>query len=75
MNSQSKDPLDLSVVDLKNPEERRQFLEALIKEGSERARQAVAELKAKGLIDADGKRVSNELPEDMRPDSPTDVGG
>lgn len=74
MDKEHKDPLDLSVVDLNNAEERRRFLEVAIKEGGERSKRAYEELRALGLIDADGRPVSTELPEDMRPDAGTDVG-
>lgn len=69
------DPLDITAVDLKNPEDRRRFLEAAIKEGSERSLEAFDRLRTKGLIDLERRRVSKELPEDMRPDAKTDVGG
>ena len=75
MNNENKDPLDLSVVNLKDPEQRRRFLEAAIKEGSERSKRAVEELQAKGIMDENGRVIPTELPPDMRPDSDTDVGG
>jgi hypothetical protein len=76
MNNESKDdPLDLSVVDLKNPEERKRFLAALQEEGGRRAKEAVEKLQALGILDENGKVIPSDLPEDMRPNAERDFGG
>lgn len=39
----------------------------------ERVRAAVANLKARGILDAQGRRINKDLPPDMRDDSNTDL--
>jgi hypothetical protein len=39
----------------------------------ERIRKAVEDLEARGIIDAQGRVLTDEWPADMRPDSKTDV--
>lgn len=39
----------------------------------ERVRAAVADLKARGILDAQGRRVNKDLPPDMREGSKTDL--
>jgi hypothetical protein len=75
MNNENKDPLDLSVIDLKHPEERRRFLAALQEEGGHRAKEAVEKLQALGILDQNGRVIPTELPEDMRPNAERDFGG
>ena len=40
-----------------------------------RIKEAVSRLQRMGIIDAEGRRLSKELPPDMREDSLTDFGG
>jgi hypothetical protein len=41
----------------------------------ENVKKAVRELQAKGIIDAQGKRIGTSLPDDMREGSDRDFGG
>ena len=41
----------------------------------ERVKAAVRELQAKGVIDAEGRRIRQDLPPDMRADAARDFGG
>ena len=41
----------------------------------ERVKRAVRELQEKGIIDAQGRRIRTDLPEDMREGSDRDFGG
>ena len=41
----------------------------------ERVKAAARELQAKGIVDEHGKRIRQDLPPDMRPDSERDFGG
>jgi hypothetical protein len=41
----------------------------------DRVKSAVAELKRKGIIDVEGKRIRQGLPPDMQEDSERDFGG
>ena len=47
----------------------------LLEGAGERIRAAVADLRARGIIDAQGNRIRTDLPEDMREDSDCDFGG
>ena len=42
---------------------------------AERIHADVAELQRLGIIDAEGRRISNELPADMQPGAERDFGG
>lgn len=44
-------------------------------EAETRIKDAVRRLQQKGVIDGQGRRLSRELPPDMREDSTTDFGG
>ena len=44
-------------------------------EAVERVKAAVLELQAKGIIDAQGHRIRQDLPPDMQPDADRDFGG
>lgn len=41
----------------------------------ERVKAAVRELQIKGIIDAEGRRIRQDLPPDMRADADRDFGG
>ncbi len=41
----------------------------------ERAKEAVRRLQAAGIIDAEGRRIRNDLPRDMQEDQDRDFGG
>ena len=42
---------------------------------AERIHADVIELRRRGLIDAEGRRISTELPDDMKPGAQRDFGG
>jgi hypothetical protein len=67
--------LTLETVNFNNPTEVNTFLEQVMDEGMRRVRAEGAELRAKGLMDADGKLLVTELPPDMREGSERDFGG
>ena len=67
--------LKLETVDFGNTEEVDAFLEQIMSEGIRRVRSESAELQAKGLMDADGNLLTEELPSDMREGSERDFGG
>ena len=62
--------LKLETVDFGNTEEVDAFLEQVMSEGIRRVRSESAELQAKGLMDADGNLLTEELPSDPFPLSP-----
>jgi len=67
--------LTLETVNFNNPTEVNTFLEQVMDEGIRRVRAEGAELRAKGLMGADGKLLVTELPPDMREGSERDFGG
>ena len=67
--------LTLETIDSTNEEEMDTFLDQVIKAGMKKVRAETAELQARGILDSEGKLVSRELPEDMRPGSGLDFGG
>jgi hypothetical protein len=44
-------------------------------EGVERVKAAVVQLQRKGIVDAEGRRIRQDLPPDMRLDSEREFGG
>lgn len=56
-------------VDLENPAEVAAFNKELQRKAGERIHAAVKKLKNAGIIDERGRRISKELPPDMRPGS------
>jgi hypothetical protein len=67
--------LTLESVDFGNRAEVHAFLEQVMDEGMRRVAIEGAELRAKGLMDAEGKLLVTELPLDMREGSERDFGG
>ncbi len=67
--------LTLETVDFENHKEVETFLGQVMAEGMRRVRAEGAELRAKGLMDADGKTLVTDLPPDMREGSERDFGG
>jgi hypothetical protein len=67
--------LTLESVDFDNRTEVNAFLDEVMDEGMRRVRAEGAELRAMGLMDADGKLLVTELPPDMREGSDRDFGG
>jgi len=67
--------LTLETVDFENRAEVNAFLDQVMDEGMRRVRAEGAELRARGLMDADGKLLVTELPPDMREGSERDFGG
>ncbi len=67
--------LTLETVNFDDPREVNTFLEQVMAEGLRRVRAEGAELRAEGLVDADGNLVVTELPPDMREGSDRDFGG
>ncbi len=65
----------LETVDFRNREEVNRFPERVMAEGLVKARAEIAELQARGLMDAGGKLLVTELPADMREGSDRDFGG
>lgn len=59
-------PASWETVDLTNTEAAGQFFQELEQKADQRIRAAVAGQKARGIVDASGKRVKRELPEAMR---------
>ena len=68
-------PLTLETVDFGNPAEVDAFLQQVMAAGMVRVRAELAELKARGLMDENGKLLNTELPPDMREGSDRDFGG
>ena len=67
--------LTLETVDSSNKEEMDAFLAQVMEAGMLRVRAEMAELQARGLMDSEGRLITSELPEDMRPGSGLDFGG
>ena len=67
--------LRLETVNFDDPKEVDAFLAQVIAEGMKGVRAETAELQAKGLMDAEGNLLTDELPEDMREGSQRDFGG
>jgi hypothetical protein len=62
--------LTLDTVDFNNRAQVNAFLEQVTDEGMRRVRAEGAELRANGLMDAEGKLLVTELPSDVRRLSP-----
>lgn len=67
--------LTLETVDFENRAEVNAFLDRVMDEGMRLVRAEGAELRARGLMDADGKLLVTDLPPDMREGSERDFGG
>ena len=67
--------LTLETVDFEDRGEVDTFLGQVMAEGMLRVQAEGAELRAKGLMDANGKLLVTELPPDMREGSERDFGG
>jgi hypothetical protein len=67
--------LTLETVDFDDRKEVDAFLGQVMAEGIRRVRAESAELRAKGLMDGDGKLLVTELPSDMQEGSERDFGG
>jgi hypothetical protein len=67
--------LTLETVDFEDRAEVNAFLDQVMDEGMRRVQAEGAELRAGGLLDADGKLLVAELPPDMREGSERDFGG
>lgn len=61
-------------VDVDNDAEMREFLRQEEERARERAADAVRHLHEQGIIDAQGRRVRKDVPEDMREGSECDLG-
>ena len=57
------------------PEELAEARRLEIDRAEERIHKAVRRLRERGIIDANGRRIHPDVPEDMREDSGTDFGG
>jgi hypothetical protein len=67
--------LTLETVDFGNTAEVDAFLAEVMSEGIRRVQSESAELQAKGLLDAVGNLLTDELPSDMHEGSERDFGG
>jgi hypothetical protein len=61
-----QEPATWETVDLDEPGAAAKFFHELEQQADQRIRAAVAGQKARGIIDASGKRVKSELPKQMR---------
>lgn len=71
--TQEKDHLTAAEVDPDDPAQVARLRKRRLARGRELAGQAIAKLKAAGILDASGRRVRKDLPPDMLPGSKTDV--
>ena len=67
--------LTIETVDLDDKREMNAFDQQVIEAGMQRVRLHRAELRAKGLLSADGQLLITDLPEDMKLGSERDFGG
>jgi hypothetical protein len=67
--------LTLETLDSSNQAELDAFFEQIIAAGMVRVRAEMADLKARGLMDDEGRLLPGDLPEDMREGSGLDFGG
>ena len=67
--------LTMETVNLGDEREMDAFFDQVIDAGIERVRAEGDELRRKGLLDAQGNVLSDELPPDMRENSERDFGG
>jgi hypothetical protein len=67
--------LTLETVNFDNPDEVNTFFEQVMSEGMRRVQAEGAELRANGVMDAEGNLLVTELPPDMREGSDRDFGG
>lgn len=63
--------LSLADIDPGDEREMKAWYEQQDVLAGERVRAAVADLQARGILDAQGRRINKELPPDMRDDSNT----
>ena len=68
-------PLTIENVNFGDSAEVEGFLEQVVAAGMGHVRSGIAELRAKGLMDGEGKLFNTELPSDMREGSDRDFGG
>ncbi len=66
--------LTLETVDFDNPAEADMFIAEVMTFGRQRVHAETVELRAKGLIDAEGKLISRELRPDIGEGSARDFG-
>lgn len=64
-------PLSLADIDPGDERQMKAWYEQQDVLAGERVRAAVADLKARGILDAQGRRINKELPPDMRDGSDT----
>ncbi len=62
-------------VNLADAKEIELFDEQELAASRARARSAIEDLKQRGILDSDGRRVRKDTPPDMREESSTDFGG
>jgi hypothetical protein len=68
-------PLTIENVNLDDEREMDEFDRQVITAGMERVRVEIDQLRRRGLLDAQGKLTTKELPADMREDADRDFGG
>lgn len=66
-------PLTLADVDPDNDADMERLEHEEVASAAERVKQAIERHRAAGLVDEKGRRISKELPPDMRPGSKTGV--
>lgn len=69
-------PAPPAALVMPDPEDRERWsawLEAMLRAGGERLAAEQREMKARGILDEEGRLTPGELPEDMRPGSTTSV--
>lgn len=66
-------PLTLADVDADDDRQLDAWFEQDDERAAERVHAAVADLKARGILDTNGRRVKKDLPPDMRDGSATDL--
>ncbi len=66
-------PLTLADVDPDNDSEMERLEREEVASAAERVQQAIQRHRAAGIVDEKGRRISEELPPDMRPGSKTGV--
>ena len=65
MSLPTKNPLDVSTLDLDDPSERLAFYRALNEVGRKKTGAQRRAMRDKGIIDAKGNRISTSMPPDM----------
>ena len=61
----AKDPLDLETLNLDDASERTAFYRAWSTAGRQATGERLRRLRDQGIVDADGKRISSNVPPDM----------